>query len=271
MPQYRCTFFFKDSAGYGWTETFHSNQPDLTKVIGAATDILPFRTALLGLGVQITYLRASDDLVKRDSLVKTVSARAGKQTSLDMGPADIANTCLVIRLEQDALHRRTLYMRGIPDLLVDDNKGYKPNAQWSTAFDAWTAALTVGGWAMRNKSGVIPTFVITGIAQNPVNGDITITTAAAHGLAQNQAYSIRGVKGPTFLNGSGSIFSVPSPTTFVVKSTQILSTWQGGGTVGSVGFTLNPILNAQVVRASHRISGRPFDAPLGRRKARRRV
>lgn len=270
MPEYKATFFFKDNNAYGWTETYHSLLGSLQGVMDQAFNQLTLRTPLLGDGAQCVYIRVSDDLVKRDSLVRVVTARQGKGGSLGLGFADIANTCLVVRLQHNELFRRTLYMRGIYDAIVDDNGRYQPTAAFTEAFQLWAASLKNNNWAMRNKKRDTPSFNIVAIAQNPINGEITITTAAPHGLLQNQTVLIRGVKGPTFLNGASSVFAVPSPTTFVLKSNRMLSAWLGGGIVSASTFELHVINTAQVVRASHRIAGRPFDSPRGRRLVRSR-
>lgn len=269
MPICRATFFFKDTNNHGWTETIHSLKADLTSTLTAAKALLTLRVECLGSTAALDFVRVSDDLVKRDSKIYKVPARDGTPKSLGIGNADIANTCLVVRLDANPLTRRTLYMRGVPDAIVDFSGVYTPSPSFRTAFDAWLAQLKSDGWACRGKDGTIVPAVISLITQNPVTGQVTISTATPHGFAVNQAVTIKGVKGATSVNGSWNVFNVLTTTSFTIQTNVLLANWLGGGTVSRLGFTLAAITDGVVMRCGERKAGRFFDSPVGRRRARK--
>ena len=267
MPQLRATFFFKDSGGYGWSETIHSTKPDLTACLAAASSLAAFRISCLGGTSYLPFVRVSDDEVKRDSLIFKVPPGDMFNTSAAGTSSDIANTSLTVRLSSTPLRRRTLYMRGIPDDVVKNSGLYTPSQNFQGAFDQWFIQLKTDAWAIRGKSGVALPHTIGLIAQNGTSGDIAVTTLDPHGLAQNDTIVIRGVKGATALNGTWRVFHVTDTTNFTLKSQSILKIWTGQGTVTKQAMDLLNITDGEIMGVSHRIAGRPFDSHRGRRKA----
>lgn len=265
----RATFFFKDSNGYGWTETIHSQKPDLTSIMAAAKDLIVPRRNMLGNTAYLVFIRVSDDLVKRDSLIYQVPAGDQQSRGSPEGSADIANTSLVVRLQSNPTVRRTLFMRGVPDGIVTQSGKYTPSGAFDQAFTDWLALLQTGQWACRTKDNAVLPHVITNVVQDLATTNTTITTLDNHGLTVQDPVTITGVRGAKEVNGTWPLFSVPTPTSVIIKVPRIVSPYGGGGLLAKIGFLLFPIVDGEVRRVSHRIAGRPFDSPVGRRKARR--
>ena len=64
----RCTFFFEYDK-WGWTETFFRVSNSLQEAYDNAVDTITHRMKLNGGGVIMSYLRVSDDDVRRDALL----------------------------------------------------------------------------------------------------------------------------------------------------------------------------------------------------------
>jgi hypothetical protein len=267
---FRATFFFEDVQNYGWSETFFSQKATLQDVLVAAQAVVPLRVNMLGGGVSLKYIRVSDDLVKRDSLVKAVSSRDGQNKTIGAS-SDIANTCILVRLQGSALARRSWYVRGQSDDNVTNSGDYTPTPAFNAALTAMINQLTLDAWCIRTKNPISVPIQVIQVLQNPVNGQITITTTGPHGFLVGSTVTFTGMKGVSFLNGSTTVFFVNSPTSFTINSNQLAGTYLGGGTVVSRLFTLTLITLGFAVRASHRIAGRPFDSHRGRRKGRTRA
>jgi hypothetical protein len=270
MAQIRATFFFKDDNDYGWTETIHNNAGDLRTAMVKAQALVPVRTACMGLTASLVYIRVSDDLVKRDSLVFQVPVANSRNKPFDAGDSDIANTCLLIRLEASALIRRSLYMRGIPDNVVVKSGQFVATPGFQQALVQWGAKLVLDGWSIRSKDPLSPTVAINNVVQVPATGVVTITTGAPHLLALPAIATIRGVRGSVEVDGSWQVLGIIDATNFTIQLHQLIRPWTGGGSVSKNQYLITGINNVIAVRASHRISGRPFDSPRGRRKARTR-
>lgn len=268
MPLLRTTFFFKSDTGYGWTETFFSTRAVLNTALQDAIFILPKRLQLLGSGVSCVFIRVSDDLVKRDSEIYQVPASDQKPTGLVSGASDIPNTCVIVRLEGSPVRRRTLYMRGVPDAIVINAGRFDPDPTWVRNFGLWSALLTAGAWAMKCKSTPGAFADINGVSTPSGNGTVTISTGLPHGFVQGDIVGITGVKGASAVNGKWTATTVPSATTFTIIVNRIPKPYTVGGKTAKYESELVGIVSAQTIRASHRIAGRPFDAPRGRRLVR---
>lgn len=271
MPLIRGTFFFEDNNKHGWSETIFTNKADLTLAVNAANSLMQFRRSCLGAGVRISYVRVSDDLEKRDSRIITVPIADGGTRVGDPASADIANTSLIVRIEALPKVRRTLYMRGLPDNCVTDSGKFTPTPQFVFNFDNWAARLIDDGWSCRTRDGTAPLHNIVGITQVGATGVVTIQTFTPHLLELGKPFVIRGVKGAQQVNGTWLPFAIPSGDTVTIKLNVLIGTWIGQGTLAKLTYVLHPITDVKVIRVSHRISGRPFDSPVGRRRARARA
>lgn len=270
MPvMFRATFEFKDVNEHGWSETFHSLKTTYTDTLAAAQRLALLRAQLLGVGAFLPFIRVSDDLVKRDSMVYFVDPPNDRQVDVNFGPSDIANTALLIRLIADPLKRRPLYMRGLPDKLCSNSGTYTNFPGWTSAYNLWKKQLLADDWAMRSKVAVSPAVLIVTVLQDPSTGIVTINTAGPHGIAANGAYTITGAHtGVSSINGTGKALSVPSASVLTINSQVRLDTYMGGAMIGPLGYELKRLLSGGIEDFTHRITGRPFDSPRGRRSGR---
>ena len=268
----RCTFFMRDTKGYGWTETYHSNKTALLDLQGVALKLGLQRRNLLGSTARMLSFRVSDDLIKRDSRVFRFPP--GDQTTRVGGgnASDIANTSLVVRVEtaNDRV-RRTVYMRGIPDSIIVNAGEFQPDQVWSDTFAGYLDLLKADGWVCRSNVDQPATEAnVTAVSQNFATGVTLITCDAGIGVALDKPVQIRGARGCPQINGTWRVLSVVSSGVFNIQVNTLLAPYQGGGKAKNVGYLTYPITDAFVNGVSHRNAGRPLGLPPGRRRARSR-
>lgn len=265
MARIRLTYFFKSVRGYGWTETFFSTRGTLTAALLDAKALLPLRVNMLGTFSSCPYIRVSDDEQKRDSQIYSVPS--GDQTGKlpDLGSSDIANTCLLLRIEATDFVRRSLALRGIPDNIVLDSGAFVPTAVFTTALAAYVNAIKAGAFAVRSREPIGATADFLGIGNMTANGDVTIVCTLPHGWLVGNQINITEVTGATQVRGVHKILAVPTAESFTINIKRVMKAWTGGGKAYRLGYALNAITNALPIRVSHRNAGRPFDAPRGRR------
>jgi len=261
----KVSFFFLDGNNYGWSENFYYEGED-NAAIAAAKLMLPTRLALLGTDCRIAYIRASDIGVRGDSQIYVPSIREGTGTAAD-GLSDIANTDLVIRVEALASFtiRRVIYMRGQPDLECSQGGFYTPSPGFIRAFNQWDKAMGVNNFQIY-ASAFSNDVNITGVTQ-AANGQITLALAGPCPQTYPGQINVFGVRKNPALRGRHSIAFAPVGNSVTFNSTHFVRPFLGGGVVQAVSPTLAIWGSSQVIRCSHRISGRPFDSPRGRQLA----
>lgn len=270
MPLLKATFFFEDDAGYGWSEGHYNTAGDRTACMDAAKTLLPIRVRLLGLGSRLTFIRVSDELVPGDSLPYPVPPGDQSPAGNHSDSHDIANTCLLVRIDgNEARARRSLYLRGFDDKYVANGR-FAPDSGFTSRFNAWKNALKADGWAVKYKSLFIIPHNINTLVQDPATGRVTVTTFDAHGLVQGDGAVLTRNKGIGAPNGTFPVIGVPSPTSFVINWNRLMGFITAAGRVVKMDHALSPVNNLYVVRAGKRSSGRPLGSPRGRRSARTR-
>lgn len=269
--QIRATFFFKDTNGYGWSESLDNTLQDLTAVRDRAATLAPLRVQMLGTTANLVYIRVSDQLIRRDSRIIRLSYADGHNNDSSVAGCASATLALLIRFEASELSRRLIYVKGFPDNCESDSGAYTPTVKFRAALENWLTEIVGNNWAIRSKDpGLNPAHLITGLTQDLVTGNVTVTTGDAHGFAIDKPITISGVRGAIQMNGVWNLAAVSTPTTFRVHMTQIIDPYTSGGVARLLGYSNNPITGQAVLRVSHRIAGRPFDSPRGRRRGKKR-
>jgi len=263
----RSTFFFTNTNGYGWSETFFSNAPDLASAMTSAKAMIVPRVRLLGRGSSLKFIRVSDDLIKRDSQIYPVPEDDGTPKTRSQSTADIANTCLLLRLEAGDRWRRPLFLRGIPDEICDDNGRYIPTATFQNNLQIWQVAFRAQGYCVKVRTNDGVPVNITNVGTIGPTGLVTITTAAAHGFALNDVVNIRAVLGATQVRGLHQVVTVVDATSFQIRISRVVKPYQSNGNVCKVTYNTPSIVTFVAVRCTHHNAGRPFDSPVGRRRA----
>lgn len=266
MAMNKATFFFTGGK-YGWSESYHSKKPDLTSTLAAARDLLPLRLALCAGDVRCEWIRVSDDLVRRDSMLHYVPR--GDQSNVTNAAASSANPNLCILVRCDAAQptvRRNIYMRGFPDDMEKMSGTWYDNAQWRASFTIFSRQLAFDLWAIRTKDPLVAQIPIVSAVQEEGTGIITFTTSANHNLSTNEAITLSNMTVPALRGNWQVLGTPPSNTTFQVAVRFLLQGVAVTGKVSKVAYKLEEIIKTQDLRISHRIAGRPSDQPRGRRR-----
>jgi hypothetical protein len=273
MPLFRGTFFFEDTNKAGWSETIYNTAADMTTMVQRMNNLIPLRVALLGSNSAMTFARASDDLVKRDSQVIYNSDASSKNTRGSI--SNFASDDVVVRLEGNATPipytvRRTLAVRGSPVNITGAAGVYVGTAAWQRDFNRFIIELGFSQWAIKYRSRLATVFNIVNAVQALPSGIVTVTTALAHGFNQGDTVKITGVQGSTEINGLWKLLAPPpTPTSFTITLSQLMAAYFGGGTVNINQYALATINNFVIVRCATHKAGRPTGLLVGRRRVRR--
>lgn len=275
MPIWKANYFFTQRK-QGWSETWYLDRSAAGSALEAMKNIMPLRVALLGgvgLGAsdpRLEEIRVSNIAVDRDSLVYAVPPGDQFNSAL-LGVADNPNLCLLVRLEAGALYRRSWSLRGFPDSLITNNGIYVADAAWQPRFDAFITAVRnrLLGMVAWDRAAPIVAISAIGPPDPVVKNLVTITTAAPHGLIVGDRFKIISAPGTSNLRGTWTVFSLGLGNIFTFFSRKEYGgAYIGGGRLTKKTPAFFNFDNAEIERASHRITGRPFDLSVGRRRKR---
>lgn len=272
MPLFRVTYFFSGGK-YGWSESYYRTADSFDLVVPVAQTLGERRRGVLTSQFTLEAYRISQEGVFRDAKVFLVNPGAGvglySSTALTAGEAFLALLC---RFEATQLHRRQLYMRGIPTDVVDPYGVYQQVPLFNNAIVSFFDLLRNSPWQLRIPDPVQTPVNITALAVRPADPrflDLTIDPAIG-GAAVGQVYKVLGVSSPrgasklwrlSSVGGGGTLFGL-GPNRF-----PLVGVWSGAGTVtGSYLYVGANITGTDVVRGVRRDTGRPFGSPVGRRK-----
>ncbi len=261
----RITFFFECNK-WGWTETHYCSLTTAEGAIALAIRDYPARLEALAPPAFLSGIRASDDDAAQDSLFYVPSHNDGLASST-LGLADIPNTAVDVRMEAGAGHRRTLMMRGIPDVIVT-NGGQLDGGQWAAVgAAAWKRKLLTPNWGMRVRNSAAGAVGIRTMLNNFTLGTVTITTTVPHGLNDGDLAYISGRSNTKGFNGTWKVVRL-TDTTFDINSRVFAQFYFIGLKVRKLSYTFARYTDFIIERATHRVTGRPFGSPVGRRRGR---
>jgi len=269
MPMLRATMVFEDDNKHGWTETYYNKAAGtVSGMLAVAKTLMNKRKELNGDTARIAYIRVSDDLVKRDSLLAVIPDGSGTTQGFGGVPSESANYAVKVRLDAlDPTKHGRIFLSGIPDECTDNAGKFIPTTRWRAMFNNFKATLIQDRWAIKNKSGTVPVRNIVGFTQDLETGNVTITTNVAHGFVQDDGIVIHNTGIPA-LNGTWKVLAGGEANTFKIKTSQILPGFFGLGTVSKIDFDLYEINDATFLGGTHRNRGRFLDSPVGRRRRR---
>lgn len=279
---YKTTYFF-DQGGYGWSESFYQEASTSEAALANASDLnyLTARRRLLGVTTdgsdiqpRLLAVRVSNiNTAFRDVAVATFDPSA---SSLATGfTADIPNTTLLLRFTMSLggfFYHRAQFLRGVPDLVIGKGGVYVANPSFQLAFNGWFGELQ-----RRNFGAFLPLAsnqFRDNVAIAQVGADVVITTKTAINWAAGDRVTITRVKPHSLFLVNGKLshgpFEVASTNgnfEFSVARTTLLSTPTKFGRSRKLVYGFVPFnQSVSVVRATHRITGRPFVVPRGRRR-----
>lgn len=271
----KINFFFKQGE-LGWSETYYAVKENTRAALDSAKTVMPFRVGLLG-GIggaenpRLAEIRVSDVAIERDSLTYNVPPADGSFSAGPRGAALVHSALLIDALATDR-YRRSLMLRGFRQDLIGPGGVYTPQPGFVLNFNAFATKLKTEQWGILaiTKPDAPLTFASFDLTA-PNNIQIFCGGDAPPPVLVNQSVRISASPGVKGLRGNYIVVAVDGPgRTFRIQKTvtQISGVLRGLGKwyvrVPAV-FTFTDI---DIDRLTHRITGRPFDLPVGRRRRR---
>lgn len=278
MPT-RCTFYFlQTNTTYGWTESHWNSANGFNSGLKAAQQLLPFMVNLRGYQTRLYRIRVTLAGSPRQAYNYLVPYNS-QNSATSIVPSAGANDALNVFLTGFQIANGKTYIRGFPASVISLGGQVTPGPLWSAYFEDWLNQLITGGWQIRYQNpppagggtGAVP-FQINGYAYDAVHFLNVWNSIPGHGIAINPPYprvNITGLRGYGAASGVQQVVSVTNANIFSTKSTICLpssSALNGQGQVVSYAYT--NIVEAQIATFTHRITGRPSNAPRGRQRAR---
>ena len=194
-------------------------------------------------------------------------------------------SCVVLRLEAGTTRRRSLFMAGIPDVVVRENPigpDVTDYPAWNTAFAAYRAALLADTWGFVNTAPVTPIPVI-GAGSDPATGNLQLTVSGASAVfTQGQFVAVhkflRSNVAYASANGRWQIASVqinaiPVTVTYTLFSSAQVNplTITRMGVIQALDTQWSKYTNVLLRKQGTRKRGNRFLVPPGVRRVRRSV
>lgn len=273
---------FFNSGVAGWTESYYTDQANPQTAALTAFSLAKFRMRLCGEGINLPYIRISDIDVRGDAVIDPSPPLTTTSNPIPPGyalvkaaepsPADVAWTAVIVALTINNQAVGRIFMRGVNDEFFLNDKIFRPLPSWQTAFIAFQKELhnAANGWGVtrRPKSTPLNTFKI-GAAQAVLGTNLRLIVAPGFAAAPGNTVTIRGLKSNQgTLTGPFTVAGFTAPQLDVFKQfpdPQPIFTGNTG-TVQVTGPVFIQQLLAQYRGATTRHAGRPFGAPVGRRK-----
>ena len=301
MPTAKVTFFYEYGT-YGWSESlWHPYTSDLIECSTDAEAYGQARMKISGSGVYLQAIRFSDDIVYRDSKYDPKSYFASNPgqpnpsspnegavvivappAGLDPQPVANPYDAVQVRMEGGSLYRREMMVRGLPQNIMSPNFGPVIQGVYAQAFTAWSNLFkTTWQFRAKNRSGgnsLVPVVgVVPAVGNLPAGVLCANPTVAAGNYVQLLGFrNYQGVRGKYYVQsvaapgGIGGAFSV----VYLIGFTSIQITNANGyiQLLSTAGGTPQPsyqsITAVRVIGQTHRKTGRPFEGPRGRSRAR---
>lgn len=280
MANWKVTFFL--SLGkQGWSETYYTTVEGSNAAFLRAKGLANLRNTCLGANVAFEAIRLSDDAVQGDADLSSsnVVTTSTVQKDAVADPPFVAN---LIRCQSGLSYRRHIYLRGIPDSVVNpkDAEDEVIKGNYLVNLKAFRASLADGTWQLKviAKGAEAPRFRVIGVTFLEGGETAIKLDGAPEGLVAGETmrlYNVRNVPGGGLYKGlsinrphrvirveAGNVYVIPWATTSDAN-------WVKGGTAKRLRYIFVAIDKAEGLRITHRDTGRPFGATRGRRPARK--
>lgn len=246
MPTLMRGSFLCGTNAQGFSETFHSNNPNDTyqSMQTKLATIMPKRVALSN-GINdpppkepnnqltIVAFRISDDLKNRDVLAVPVVTPVGWNGS--SGNANANQAVKIVWRDVDFSQIAVSYLHCVPNggiaaPLGNDSRTSPMTSNWTTALAQYCAALSGAalGFNTINNSPANAVGAITGVTYSTVTGYYSITTANTVPQGKFRV-ALRGFRSLRVLNGRQAAVST-GLNTFQVLKRAAQGTWDNTGT-----------------------------------------
>lgn len=242
---------------------------------------------LLGRGVDIPYIRVSDESVRGDSLFLNLRYHIISEAGGDPVPEglsiiktaqvddpDFHSTAVQILLQANSVRKGRLALRFVPDSLCDYPAGLSQNGAWETALDKFKEQLVADKWMIRGvkDSGQVPAVAISTQIGAAGNNYVVVTTKAPHGASVGEKVRLSKIVpqfepgGDKALNGVFTVRDVINATSYSLAKTANQPLVKGEeGTSRRLVTDYAEIKEVFATGLVRRKAGRPFGAPVGRR------
>jgi len=267
----------------GWSETFYVVTDQVVQAEAKVNSYLSARNRLLAGDVSIQAFRISDDAVQGDSELEVPNRIATQKLGGDESTCDYTFAAYLMRLQAGLNYRRPLYLRGFPDEVTrpGGNVGVAIQQQFDRNMVLFVAALQNNGFYIKviskepaqSRVNILAlSRSAPGVEQIQIQTSAPIPGAAVNGLIK--IYGAAGVPGTgsfsgSELRGTQLVTAIAGNTYTLAFTATDFTGWNRKGTAKALVYVFKEITKAVPLRFTHRPSGRPFGAPVGRRPARR--
>jgi hypothetical protein len=266
MASAKVVAFFKDGAGYGWSETFYYGPgPTATNLTIDVPALIRARAAILTSSSTITHARIST-LTKRLPIIVQLGGGTGVPGS-ETPPTAPSEVALLVTLQAVGSGYLRPFLRGIPLRIVGADL-YVPDPTFTANLNSFFNVLKNGLWNVVGTLGGPP--LQQPIAHSPAPNTprgYTFTNGATSTFVGTvgQLIRVHGCRVPGY-NGIKRITQVNSPTVYTVGGASPAVADNGVApyltTLGSVDAAINSTVVDGLTR---RGAGRPFGLSRGRK------
>lgn len=272
VPLYRATFRFK-SQDYGWSENYYLNQPSSTFAITAASFYHTPRIACLlnTARMQGFSVRQMEAPFASRSVSLTPPAGTGLVAPLAGAGGEPPYSALYLLARSTSDRPRQIHLRGVPTEIIDSEGDYVPDPAFTVALNALIGAIItsfqLGFQQFSQDRGLTSAVVAGGTSQQLTVG----YDGAAINLMLGDLVQLTGISSP---RGVAKIMrvavaSAASPVTLGPYPYPLAGTWSGAGRMKVLSLFSGEAFSTIVpLKGVKRATGRPFDLPRGRRRAR---
>lgn len=269
----RVEFVF-ECQGYGWTENYFiaDGTGSLSVATARSLILLTKRVGILAEPAKITYRSISDTGGQRAGQTYPVSEADGLGTYVN---ADKEATSLLFkRASGTGKQRSNVFLRGIPDAVVDDGGQYSPGPLFLGDLGQYQTELVTGGWgwlgddpATNGKANIVT------IADDAQSRPIFTVDQAIFGVGvvgKRVQFRVSGVQGAGNLNNAWVGLVLSTTSVKLIKPVPHFAALAGTGRVSYRDLTFIGIATSQVQRVVTRHAGRPLYHSVGRQRAQAR-
>jgi hypothetical protein len=222
VPIYKVTWEYNSNNGSEWTEIYYTEDDNAVDAANPGQPLINARLNLLHPLNNLIRIRAANVVETRDTAFFPINS-AG--TAPGAGGPAIAGAAAICLLASPAGGTRRVWLRGIPGFWVTRSGitgADAPPAALVVALGAWFLALQNAGYGLLIRSRIgtdnVEPFKVDIVDGTGGMGVSILTTHVAHNFnANSQVYLGKfSKKDLPALQGTFSVITVPTPTTFTV-------------------------------------------------------
>jgi len=266
MATYKVTCIF-DAPATGWSENYYLNAADSERAVASlAGTWLERRMDLVATSelytIRCISIRSQNVANPLDSYIQAQNADGTFPTQPNDDP-EMPWSGILARATTAEGPKRSVKLLGINDSVCNGSWRTAPsNAGWVKAFNDFKAVCIRRGLAVQSiNESANPLVTITSIV--PGAGHVVVTTAAAHGLAEDNIMAFHRVQAGYKFKGRHRAYDVTA-TTFKVGPYNVGSASFVKGKMRKITYEYPVWDDLVILRKTKRPTGRPFFLLRGR-------